>query len=167
MCGLSSGINIKVIACSLQLCTYQEDGLPWSGPRRPAGGAGTRRAGASELEARACTSACSEDDDGYEPCSSVHSPTALCARRYGEPVHESDAVPTPSDVEMKHAGRGRWRRVRGLMPHQRACIFSFLAYETVEVDSAHLRRHKLCLGCTCPFGIIDLWSTLWRVTPPP
>ena len=88
----------------------------------------------------------------------VHSPTALCARRYGEPVHESDAVPTPSDVEMKHAGRGRWRRVRAWMPHQRACIFSFLACKTVEVDSAHLRRHKLSLfglPYHLPFGIID------------
>ena len=81
----------------------------------------------------------------------------VCARRYGEPVHESDAVPTPSDVEMKHAGRGRWRRVRAWMPHQRACIFSFLACKTVEVDSAHLRRHKLLfvLPYHLPFGIID------------
>ena len=94
--------------------------------------------------------------------SRVHQCTPLqlyvCARRYGEPVHEIDAVPTPSDVEMKHAGRGRWRRVRAWMPHQRACIFSFLACKTVEVDSAHLRRHKLSLfglPYHLPFGIID------------
>ena len=44
------------------------------------------------------------------------------------------------------------------MPHQRACIFSFLACKTVEVDSAHLRRHKLSLfglPYHLPFGIID------------